>query len=387
MNKKECYSNKKLRAQMEAFTWIEEKREWALTLLIKWACINSWSHNPTGLAQMKKEIKEIFDPISDVTNELEFIKRKGLPKKILFGGHMDTVYPPHSSFQTCRISGSRLIGPGVADMKGGLIVLYLALFAFEKFSDVKNFGWEIFINPDEEIGSPGSRTLWEEKGKKATIGLLFEPSFADGAIVDKRKGSFSFKVEVKGTPAHVGRDFDKGRSAIFAIAEFISASSLLSKTFSDLTLNVGELHSDSPTNVVAEIASCSINIRSFSYADLLQMKDNLMDLSLKISHATETTILLSPLVEKQPKPFSEGTKKLFEELSLCAAVLNTKLTTKSSGGLSDGNILAEVNLPCIDTLGVIGGNLHTPEEYMEIESMIERAKLVFLFLCRYTQIS
>lgn len=368
---------------MEGLKWIEEQREWALELLIKWACINSWSYNSKGLDQMKKSIKEIFDPLADSVNELEFVKRSFAKKKILLGGHLDTVYPPHSPFQFCQVLGSKLIGPGVADMKGGLIVLYLSLSAFEKFSPIKSFGWEVFINSDEEIGSPESRKLWKIKGKNADFGLLFEPSFSDGALVDRRKGSINFKVEIKGIPAHVGRDFKKGRSAIIALAQFINKADLLAKTYSGLTLNVGEIHSDSPINIVAEFASCQINIRSFKKTHLLLIQKRLTELSVEISRATETTIHLIPLSKKLPKPFTRETKGLFETLNESARSLNMTLTTRPSGGLSDGNILAEVNLPCLDTLGVIGGNLHTPEEYMEIESMIKRAKLIYSFLYQY----
>lgn len=358
----------------EALRWIEEQKSHAVTLLKKWANINSWSENHEGLLKMASAIRESFAPLADSTEEfplpfgkaLKFTKRASAKHKILLGGHMDTVYPPHSPFQTCREEGNRLMGPGVADMKGGLVVLYLALAAFEKFGDNPDLGWTVLINPDEEIGSPGSRPLWKQE---AEVALLFEPSFADGAIVSSRKGSMNFHLKVLGIPAHAGRDFHKGKSAIKAISQFINEAYALSEKYEDLTLNVAKLHSDSPLNVVAFEASCEINIRSFDLKVLEEVHAKLKSLALKYSG----TLTLG--LTKQPKPFSQDLFKSFEYLS--------PLTTRESGGLSDGNILAEVGIPCIDTLGVIGGNLHTPDEYMEIESMVERAKLVFLFLNRY----
>lgn len=365
---------------MDGLLWIDSQKEKAILLLKKWACINSWSENSSGLKKMGREIVRLFSPLSDQFEEKEetlcFSKRKDSFRKILLGGHMDTVFPPYSPFQKCREEGTKLIGPGVADMKGGLIVLWLALSAFEKFSASPQIGWELVISPDEEIGSPKSRKVWEEKAKHAEMALLFEPSFPDGALVGKRKGSMNFSLVIQGRAAHVGRDFHQGRSAIYAIALFINAAYERSKSYLNLTLNVGMLKSDSPLNVVAKEASCSINIRSFSFEDLKKMKQDLIDLTQEIEKKTETYLLLTPTLEKFPKPFPE---KMFDILQSCT---QDKLITRESGGLSEGNILSAAGLPCLDTLGVIGGNLHTDEEYMEIGSMVERAKLTFLFLCK-----
>lgn len=378
----------------KALQWLDKQKQEATKLLIKWASINSWSENPSGLAKMAEVLKESFSPLSDTTEEIKlpdwdkkplgkallFTKRSAASQKILLGGHMDTVYPPNSPFQSCKQEGSNLIGPGVADMKGGLVVLYLALAAFEKTNP--DLGWITVINPDEEIGSPGSRNLWKQQAKEVKLALLFEPSFPDGALVKARKGSMNFHLSVTGTPAHAGRDFHKGKSAIKAISLFIHEAYSLSEKYADLSLNVAGLHSDSPLNVVASEASCMINIRSFDLADLEKLKHDLELLSAAIGKKTETSFRLDLSLQKQPKPFTKETEALFKQLELAGEI---KLSTRESGGLSDGNVLAEAKLPCIDTLGVIGGNLHTPNEYMEIESMIERAKLIFLFLNQFAK--
>ena len=374
----------------EALQWLEGQKKEATELLIKWASINSWSENPSGLVKMKDVLKQSFSPLADETLEvtlpgleakaLLFTKRKSSQTQVLLGGHMDTVYPPNSPFQSCQIEGNRLIGPGVADMKGGLVVLYLALLALEKTNPA--LGWTVIINPDEEIGSPGSRALWKSQAKKASLALLFEPSFPDGAIVTSRKGSISFQLRVTGTPAHAGRDFHKGKSAVKAISSFIQQAYKLSEKYSDLTLNVAGLHSDFPLNVVASEASCMINVRAFDLAALESISQELEHLCLEVGNETGTSFKLNLSQTKQPKRFTKETEDLLNQLESLPGV---KLMKRESGGLSDGNILAEEGLPCIDTLGVIGGHLHTPNEYMEIESMIERAKLVFHFLNRFDQ--
>lgn len=365
--------------------WIEEKAAEALLLLKKWSSINSWSGNPAGLANMAKALTKTFLPLSDTFEEIGenlcFSKRQNAKRKILLGGHMDTVYPPSSPFQKPREEGARLIGPGVADMKGGLVVLWLALSAFEKFKEAPDFGWDVVINSDEEIGSQASRPLWEQKAKAAEFGLLFEPSFPDGSLVTIRKGSMNFHLLIRGKPAHAGRDFHHGRSAIKAIALFITEAYVLASGFPDLSLNAARLKSDFPLNVVAEEAFCSFNIRSFNPDDLKKIREKLEQLARQISKETETESHLSLTQAKQPKLFKNETEALWNRLQASANSLGLTLTARSSGGLSDGNILAEAGLPCLDSLGVIGGCLHTPDEYMEIKSMVERAKLVFHFLC------
>lgn len=367
----------------EGINWIESQKNTSLTTLIQWAEVNSWSKNPEGLNKMAYLLNEAFSPIADTCGEimipnklLFFSKRNSAHKKILLGGHMDTVYPPSSSFQLCKIDGGKLFGPGVADMKGGLMVMWLAVFALEKF--VKpNFGWEIVISPDEELGSPGSRFFWETRAKDKEFALLFEPSYPDGALVDSRKGSFNFHLQVTGTSAHAGRDFHQGKSAVEAISIYIQEAYKLAKQFNDLSLNAGELHSNTPLNVVAGEAECKINIRSFQEKDLKKMKGELKNLAIQIQEKTETNINIKEEIYKLPKEFNKETDLLISKIKEI-----TPIATRSSGGLSDGNILAEQGLASLDTMGVVGGGLHTSDEYMEIESMVERAKLVFLFLLR-----
>ena len=125
---------------------------------------------------------------------------------------MDTVYAPNHPFKRVEQLDSNLLrGPGVADMKGGLVVMLTALEALEKHSSALNIGWEVLINPDEEIGSIGSESLLIAAAKRNTLGLIFEPSFADGTLVSSRKGSGNFSVSARGRSAHAGRDFFQGR--------------------------------------------------------------------------------------------------------------------------------------------------------------------------------
>lgn len=387
----------------EALNWIEGQKEMAFDLLSSWVLQNSWSGNVEGLKKLKEQLLLAFSPLGDEVESillppwqrrdsfgalyftplgpaLSIRKRKESRKNVLLGGHMDTVYPPLPNPLKIRQEGSKLIGPGIADMKGGLVVLWLAIKAFENFFSDLNLGWEIFINPDEEIGSPGSRSLWEERAKRANIGLLFEPCFPDGSLVGARKGSITFTLAITGQESHVGRAHAEGRSAVKALAELIFSAHVLAKEYPEMTLNIASLTSSEALNIIPKHASCKGNIRSFNATHLEALWVDLEKLCEDVAKNHRVKIDLYKDAEKLPKPFENKTKALYEWIERSAHALHLPLKERPSGGLSDGNILQASGLPTIDTMGVVGGDLHTENEYMLVESLVERAKLTCLFL-------
>lgn len=387
------------------FKWIELQKENTIEMVQHWAEINSWTENTKGLNQMIEALEEAFSPLQGTITRhslpswnridakghqyevplgqaIHISKRSDAAKKVLLGGHMDTVYPPHSPFQKVRRTDTSLIGPGVADMKGGLAVLWLVLAALEKHH-AHELGWEVLITPDEEVGSPGSKPLWEACAKRVNIGLLFEPAFPDGSVVDARKGSTSFSVLIKGKSAHVGRAFHEGKNAVKGLAEFIHEAYSLADSFPDTTLNMAHLYGGDALNIVPDLASCKGNLRSFNEKHLRDYFDALKKLAAKIGKEDSLEIQIQIDQQKLPKPFEGKTVELFSAFDQNAKNLGIPLTHRTSGGLCDGNILQAAGLPTIDSLGVIGGNLHTHDEYMQIDSLVERAKLTCSFLYQY----
>ena len=160
-----------------------------------------------------------------------------------------------------RLDDNRIQGPGVTDAKGGLLVMLKALEAFERSPWANELGWEALINPDEEIGSPGSKLLLEKAARTNDIGLVFEPSLSDGNLVGSRRGSGNFVVMVKGRAAHAGREPHIGRNAINALAEFVVQLNSLPPGALGLTLNVGYIEGGGPVNVVPDRAICKFNVR------------------------------------------------------------------------------------------------------------------------------
>ena len=189
-------------------------------------------------------------------------KRPEAPRQIFLGIHLDTVYPLDQPFQKVEaLDANTLRGPGVIDAKGGLVVMLTAIEALERSELAGNVGWEILVNPDEEIGSPGSTELFVEAARRNHVGLVFEPAIGEGNIVDARKGTGNFTIIVHGRAAHAGRDFASGRSAIVALAGIVKKLHALNDTMPGVIVNVGKIEGGGALNVVPDLAIVRINVR------------------------------------------------------------------------------------------------------------------------------
>lgn len=386
--------------------WIQDRQPEMVEKLTTWSNINSSTDNLPGLAKMLAVLEKDFSildgkmeritlpprnsisPSGDIMTQypgqaLRITKRPNAPVKIFLAGHMDTVYPLSHPFQhVTRIDENTLRGPGVADMKGGLLIMLTALEALERHPDAERVGWEVLINPDEEIGSVSSEQLFREAAKRNQLGLIFEPSFADGAIVSSRKGSMNVTVVAKGKAAHAGRDFDKGFNAILALADFISRSNQLNDNDKGISINPGHIMGGGPVNIVPDLAICRLNLRALEKNDFLNTSKKLMDIvnSNKIA-GVQLTLHIESM--RTPKIFDQKCRNLFEMINQCAKDEGYALINRPSGGVCDGNILAEEGMPVIDTLGAIGGDIHTSNEYVLIDSLVARSRLIALFLMKF----
>lgn len=386
----------------EILMWIDSQEKRMIQLVKDWAAINSFSDNPEGLSAMLKALVKAFEPLHGKSKivdlpprtmtsgtgvqstlpsskALSITKRSDAPLKILLGGHMDTVYPPHTSAaQPIEVAHQRLHGPGVADMKGGLAIMLLALEALEKDPASVNIGWEVLITPDEEVGSPASKELWHASAKRNHCGLLFEPAFPDGTVVSERRGSANWTVRVKGVAAHVGRDFHLGRSAIIALAQYIKEVNHLN-TSTESTINIGFISGGGPVNIVPDHAMCRINARVTTHA-AFEYLDKIMHDFAEADSGNGIEIKVHLDSYRPPKRLTHQTQVLLDFLNQSAKQEGYVLQHRTTGGVCDGNTLAAVGLPVVDTLGVIGGELHTPKEYAEIASLRLRCRLVTRFL-------
>lgn len=386
--------------------WIDDRYEEMVTLLIRWADTNSGSRNPAGLEEMRALIEgklselecliETIDLPPQETMQLrgERVLRplgkairatRTLPGKprVFLCIHMDTVYSRDHPFRKCAgLDENRLQGPGVADAKGGLVVMLTALQALERSPWAEGLSWEVLITPDEEVGSPGSAPLLLEAAQRNDFGLVFEPSLPDGSLVGPRKGSGNFTALFRGKTAHAGRSPELGRNAINAMAGFIVRLNELTGGGGDVTINVGKVHGGGPVNIVPDLAACTFNVRVTQPNAQTAFEESLRKLCHETNQIDGISMELHGTFSRPPKPLEGKTLELMEHVLQCARDLGLSLRWQPSGGASEGNNLHAAGLPTVDSLGVRGGNLHSSAEYAQLDSLVERARLATLVLMK-----
>ena len=300
---------------------------------------------------------------------------------------MDTVHRLDSPFQEAKqISDTVLVGPGVTDMKGGLCILLEALKLFEKSENAKNLGWELIINPDEEIGSIASGPFIEERAKYHQLGLVFEPAMDEkGTLASERKGSGKFSILVQGRAAHSGRDFHLGRNAITLLAKMIVEIDALNANDKGITFNVGYIEGGGSVNVVPAFAQCQLDIRTVAANQEAWILEKLNGIIADANQNEGFKVKLQGKFTRKPKVMSEKNQALYDFVARLGKELGQTITWKPSGGCSDGNNLSAVGLPNIDSLGVCGGKIHSEEEFCRIDSLVPRAKLVTAILLRLSE--
>ena len=375
-------------------------------MVTDWANINSGSRNLAGLATIHQAMADAFkclggemcsltlQPVEQIGDDgavqqfesgqaLQIIKRPEAKNRILLCGHMDTVFPADSPFQSCHLlDDDTLNGPGVADMKGGIVVMLHALAALERNPDAKSIGWEVLLTPDEETGSHASASLLAQRAIEADIGMIFEPSMPDGTLAGQRKGSGNFTLVVRGKAAHAGREPHLGRNAIAALAQAIEQIDSLNGQRPEVTFNVGKITGGGPTNIVPDLAICRFNIRVPNQGAIEWCSQQLDNIVKLLNDKDGITATLNGQFDRQPKPFDDRQAALFNLLKSCGDEIGLDVNHIPTGGCCDGNNLAAAGLPNIDTLGVQGGNIHSDKEYMILSSLTERTKLSTLFLLK-----
>jgi glutamate carboxypeptidase len=276
-----------------------------------------------------------------------------------------------------------LNGPGVADMKGGLVVMLAALTALETSPWAGELGYQVVINADEEVSSLGSAGLLRQAAQRAQLGLVFEPATTPGGdLASARKGLAAFTLVTRGVSAHAGRNPQDGRNAVVAAADFAVQASALNGAREGLSVNVARIEGGGPTNVTPDLALCRLEARVASHADRHWIEAELARLAGEVGARRDVDLALHGAFTRPPKPFDDKTKALFEAVRRCGVDLGQRFGWSATGGCCDGNNLAEAGLAVVDTLGVRGGAIHSPAEYLITDSLVERAQLSALLLMR-----
>lgn len=385
-----------------------------LDFTIKCANINSGSFNVDGLNNILQVYKHEFSKIKDCLKieeislePLEIINSLGQKEnipvgkalsvikqsktnnkklKILFVGHLDTVFPIDSGFQKVKfIDDNTINGPGVADMKGGITLILYALKLLEQSPYAEYVDWEVLLNPDEEIGSWSSGYLLEKAAKRNDVGLIYEPSADDkGLFAGSRKGSGDFTLIAKGVASHAGRHFDAGKNAIVAMAKVMDNIYSLNGQRDGVTINIGKIVGGSAINVVPDLCVTKIGVRYPNQKDENWVKTNIEDITHQVAKDTGVSFETIAKFSRKPKHIIDDTKKLYELVKDAGSSLDIPVKWEATGGCCDGNNLFEHGLPNIDTMGVRGAKIHTADEYMIVDSLSERLRLTLATIFKLT---
>ena len=299
-------------------------------------------------------------------------------KPMLLLGHMDTV---HNVGTLARlpfsVDGERIYGPGCYDMKGGLATTLRALRLLAERGTGPASDVSFLITCDEEVGSPSSRALIEDEAGRARAALVLEPSVPGGGAKCRRKGVGAYELAVRGIPAHAGIEPERGASAVREMARQITWMYGLARPEAGTTINVGVAAGGTRENVVAESASCAIDVRFWTRAEAERV-----DAALHGARAFDErcTLSLTGGINRWALEETAESKRLFGEARAVAAALGLELDDGESGGASDGNIAASVGCPTLDGLGPDGDGAHTLEEYILRDEVPRRIALMAALL-------
>jgi glutamate carboxypeptidase len=371
-------------------------------LLERWANINSGSGHAAGLARMADTLRADFShafpaaTIEEINTDapgfnppgsrtLRIRLRPAAPTQVFLCGHYDTVYEADDAFQVCRwLDATTLNGPGVADMKGGLVTILAALQAFEATPHAASVGWEVLITPDEETGSHGTAHLFRGAARDHQFGFVFEPGRPNGNIIHSRKGTGGLVATCHGRAAHAAKVPNDGRSAILALAEFLLDAAKIPSEMPDVMVNVGNIRGGTAaTNVVPHFAESEIDIRITKIADSEPLLARFQALADRINTRDGIKLTLKGGFNRPPKECLPAEEAVFPEWQRAARDVGVpEFTWVHGGGGSDGNFLTAGGLPNLDGIGPIGDNLHSDREFCRVETIAPRAQIVALVLHR-----
>jgi glutamate carboxypeptidase len=368
--------------------WLAAALPEFLTDLERLVNIDCGSHTPEGVNEVAGWLAA---RLAELGAEVEVVPGRALGDTVvgrigeggrttLLVGHMDTVFGPGTvAARPFRIEDGRALGPGVSDMKAGLLAGLYALRALRAVAWPEAARFVLIGNPDEELASPESTPVIEREARGADAAFVLECARANGDIVSSRKGVMDLHVRIRGRAAHAGVEPEKGRSAIVEAAHKTLALTALNGRWPGVTVNVGVISGGTRPNVVPEEAMLHIDLRAIEPATM-----DLAEAEIERICASTTVPDVSCELERGgrfgPMVRSEGTARLAETAIALAARLGFELRDAATGGGSDAGTLSGLGVPVLDGLGPIGGNDHAPGEYLEIDSIVPRTALLAALL-------
>jgi glutamate carboxypeptidase len=382
-------------SEQKILDWLGGQRDAMLALLQTLVNTDSGSYDKAGVDAAGGHIRKFLGEhgiATEVTPDQTFgdaisatVGQDAPPfgnRPILLMGHRDTVFPKgEPTRRPFKIEGDRAYGPGVSDMKSGLVMNCFILAAIKKFGGAPAPVTALFTG-DEEIGSPFSRAVIEQHARAARVCFNSEPGRARGAAVTGRKGCLFIRFEITGKAAHSGANFEAGISAINELAHKTLALHALSDPPNGITLNVGVISGGQTVNTVAPWAKGEVDLRFITPAQrdmTLAKVEGIMAKSYVPGTSAEIEVIgeFVPLVET-----ADG-KALYEHYAAALKALGVAETTALfTGGCADSGFASAAGTPTICAVGPVGGRAHSPDEYMEIDTFVPRTQALALAVLR-----
>lgn len=348
--------------------------------------INSDTRNVVGLAQTRDALIPHFEALGlKATHhalaegrEVLSFEKPGAKPRIMLVGHVDTVFPQTGAFKQLSRQGDRLTGPGVIDMKGGVVLMLNVLGQLKQAGQLEQI--RVVLNDDEEIGSPHSKQTMRTLAQGIPYGLVFEPGLQDGAVVSSQSGVRWIKLTATGKAAHAGLEPENGVNACLEMAYKIAKLAALAQPQKGLTINPGVIEGGSKPNVVCEKASVTVDVRFRDLPDWQSVSTDMEKIrgqsdvyNNRLRQGTSTEWV--QIAEMPPLPES-NTQALVKQAETVARSLGQAFQARGVGYGSDGNHLAGAGMQLLVGVGPYGGGMHSEKEYMLLSSYRERLALM-----------
>ena len=352
--------------------------------------IDSGSRNTPGLEAVSAFFQDRFQKIGWATTNHSFddgnvpcLEVTNKPPSgndsafdLLFIGHMDTVFGQGTAAaRPFSQDEKRAYGPGVCDMKGGLVTMLHVAEILQQTKVTDDIAIAMAFNSDEEIGSRGSRPWYESLASKSRCVFVFEPWRATGERVLHRKGGGNFDVICHGKAAHAGAAPEDGANAVIELAHQILAVKELARIDRGTSVNVTVISGGTADNVIPDFAKASVDVRIADEDEGQRIEESFQVLSHKI-HTPGVQVEVCGGINRPPMAPSERTEQLWKQITAIGEAIGLEMTLMHTGGCSDGNYTAALGIPTIDAMGVRGGCAHSEDEYIELDSVVPNMHLM-----------
>jgi len=367
-------------------SFLESNEKAMFSLLEELVRIQSGSHNKMGVDKTMRRIETDFQNM-DMTAEIieqsvlgnHLVVRSNCQtdgrNQILMVGHMDTVFPVDTEFNGYREDEKNCYGPGVVDMKGGLVVGIFALKAMEQIGLLSEIPIVFILNSDEEIGSRSSLDIIQKEAHQSAFALVLECGGLNGEIVTGRKGNLMIELHVEGKAGHAAFSDQGKSSAILEMAHKIIDFESLNDFERGITINVGKVEGGIGPNTISEFCTAQIDFRYIDPEDLKYLENRVIDFTSE-SVVKGTRSRVDFISGKPPMQQSPENQKLYTTVEGIAKTLGMDLEEEFRFGGSDANFIADLGIPVLDGLGPIGAMDHSDKEYMVKESLLQRTILL-----------